>query len=227
LEKTAPDAQTGRRVVTNLRLPGQYDERLLGSVGLQGPYYNWNRWYLPSMGRYLELDPIAVQGEFNGPHGPEWYGYAEGNPLRWTDPTGESAEVCWRRILGWPLSQSDGRHCYVRYNGSPDQSTSYYAPFLWWGWPTVGKDLGPGPGDECHAIDPGTCTNCGMRDTSSIDTCLAAKMQECGQCSYSINGFNCCDCVARAIEKCGGKYPGPWPKNNGWGPSNRKASCGG
>jgi hypothetical protein len=26
-------------VVTNLRLPGQYDERLLASVGLQGPYY--------------------------------------------------------------------------------------------------------------------------------------------------------------------------------------------
>jgi hypothetical protein len=29
--------------VTSLRLPGQYDERLFGSLGLQGPYYNWNR----------------------------------------------------------------------------------------------------------------------------------------------------------------------------------------
>jgi hypothetical protein len=27
---------SGRPIVTNLRLPGQYDERLLGSVGLQG-----------------------------------------------------------------------------------------------------------------------------------------------------------------------------------------------
>jgi uncharacterized protein RhaS with RHS repeats len=45
--------------VTNLRLPGQYDERLLPGSGIQGPYYNWNRWYLPSMGRYMELDPIA------------------------------------------------------------------------------------------------------------------------------------------------------------------------
>jgi hypothetical protein len=39
----------GRTVVTNLRLPGQHDERLLGSIGLKGPYYNWNRWYLPSV----------------------------------------------------------------------------------------------------------------------------------------------------------------------------------
>ncbi len=56
-EKTATDPLSGRTVVTNLRLPGQYDERLLGSLGLQGPYYNWNRWYLPGVGRYLELDP--------------------------------------------------------------------------------------------------------------------------------------------------------------------------
>jgi len=53
-EKTVTDPLSGQVVVTNLRLPGQYDERLLGSLGLQGPYYNWNRWYLPGVGRYLE-----------------------------------------------------------------------------------------------------------------------------------------------------------------------------
>jgi RHS repeat-associated protein len=88
LESMTPDPQTGRTVVTNLRLPGQYDERLLGSVGLQGPYYNWNRWYVPGAGRYLELDPVALAGGFNGDFGPEWYGYAGSNPLRYTDPTG-------------------------------------------------------------------------------------------------------------------------------------------
>jgi hypothetical protein len=52
-------------MVTNLRLPGQY-ERLLRSLGLQGPYYNWNRWYLPGVGGgYLELDPLALRGQFN------------------------------------------------------------------------------------------------------------------------------------------------------------------
>jgi RHS repeat-associated protein len=91
VETTTPDPETGKTVVTNLRLPGQYDERLLGSLGLQGPYYNWNRWYLPSVGRYLELDPIAKEGEINGPGVPDWYGYANGNPLRFQDPRGDQA----------------------------------------------------------------------------------------------------------------------------------------
>jgi RHS repeat-associated protein len=80
-----------RPIVTNLRLPGQYDERLFaaaGLSGLQGPYYNWNRWYLPGLGRYLELDPVALDGEFSGPLGPEWYAYAGDNPLRFVDPAG-------------------------------------------------------------------------------------------------------------------------------------------
>lgn len=99
LEKTAPDSVTGQTVVTNLRLPGQYDERLLASIGLQGPYYNWNRWYLPSIGRYLELDPPALQGLLDvrgkvlGP-APEWYACARGNPLRYTDPKGLYGTKC-------------------------------------------------------------------------------------------------------------------------------------
>jgi RHS repeat-associated protein len=78
-------------MVTNLRLPGQYDERLLSSLGLQGPYYNWNRWYLPSIGRYLELDPWALRGGLNSGLTPDWYSYASGNPLTYTDPRGLQA----------------------------------------------------------------------------------------------------------------------------------------
>jgi RHS repeat-associated protein len=81
-------AETLTTVVTNLRLPGQYDERLLGGIGVQGPFYNWNRWYLPSAGRYLELDPIAASGGFNGPWGPEWFGYASGRPVSLQDADG-------------------------------------------------------------------------------------------------------------------------------------------
>ncbi len=80
--------------MTNLRLPGQYDERLLASLGLQGPYYNWNRWYLPGVGRYLELDPLAVAGwptsdAVQVSYLPlPWYGYADDNPLAYADPEG-------------------------------------------------------------------------------------------------------------------------------------------
>lgn len=108
-EATTPDPATGRTVVTNLRLPGQYDERLLGSVGLQGPYYNWNRWYLPGVGRYLELDPIGLAGKFNTKYGIDWYAYALGNPLRHVDPRGLSVppEIIGElagQILEWILS---------------------------------------------------------------------------------------------------------------------------
>jgi len=95
-EKQTIDPLSGRVVVTNLRLPGQYDERLLNSLGLQGPYYNWNRWYLPGVGRYLELDPIATAGGFNTDFVPDWYNYALGNPLRYYDPDGLFV------ILPWP-----------------------------------------------------------------------------------------------------------------------------
>jgi RHS repeat-associated protein len=104
--------------VTNLRLPGQYDERLCaaaGISGLQGPYYNWNRWYLPSAGRYLELDPqwmlLAPQPEHGGFYAPDWYGYAAGNPFRFIDPYGlcniaqeasryDQAYANWRQTPG-------------------------------------------------------------------------------------------------------------------------------
>ena len=86
------ETASGRQKVTNLRLPGQYDERLLGSVGLQGPYYNWNRWYLPSVGRYLELDPESFKGhvvpQSENRRVPEWYAYAGANPWRFVDPDG-------------------------------------------------------------------------------------------------------------------------------------------
>jgi len=78
-------------VVINLRLPGQYDERLFQQAGftnLQGPYYNQARWYLPGVGRYLEPDPIAMRGGFNGYYGADWYGYALANPLSRIDARG-------------------------------------------------------------------------------------------------------------------------------------------
>jgi RHS repeat-associated protein len=107
-ETTTPDPETGKTVVTNLRLPGQYDERMLGTLGLQGPYYNWNRWYLPSAGRYLELDPVAKKGGFNGRWGPEWYTYADGNPLRHTDPRGLAIWICNRKT-----DFGIGNHAYL------------------------------------------------------------------------------------------------------------------
>lgn len=61
----------------NLRFPGQYYD---AETGL---HYNYYRDYDPSTGRYLQPDPIGLAG------GPNPYTYANNNPLRFIDPTGE------------------------------------------------------------------------------------------------------------------------------------------
>ena len=47
-------------------------------------YYNRYRDYDPTTGRYIQADPIGLAGGANP------YLYANGNPLRYVDPTGET-----------------------------------------------------------------------------------------------------------------------------------------
>src|SRR6185312_5944127 len=67
----------------NLRFPGQYYDAEKASN------YNYFRDYDPAIGRYVESDPIGLKGGLNT------YVYGQGDPLRYTDPTGRfsAAEV--------------------------------------------------------------------------------------------------------------------------------------
>jgi RHS repeat-associated protein len=131
--------------VTNLRLPGQYDERLLGTLGLQGPYYNWNRWYLPGVGRYFELDPMNLRGLVD-PSGrlltpaPDWYGYARANPLSYIDPLGlyGTANCAYyeqrcRESGGWYYCHVAQFFCNHVFPSPPDPDPDHSADYE--GWP--------------------------------------------------------------------------------------------
>src|SRR5713226_9656716 len=66
----------GSSTTNPLRFPGQqYD-------AVTGLHYNFFRDYDPSVGRYVESDPIGLNGGLNT------YTYVTGNPLRWIDPRG-------------------------------------------------------------------------------------------------------------------------------------------
>ncbi len=85
-----PDGDLSATTV-NLRFPGQYFDQETGF------HYNYFRTYDPSIGRYVESDPIGLYGGLNT------YGYANQNATKYIDPTGESGMlVGLSRVTGNP-----------------------------------------------------------------------------------------------------------------------------
>lgn len=78
-----PDGD-GQLAKVYLRFPGQYyDEE-------SGLHYNWHRYYVPRLGRYLSSDPIGIVGGINT------YAYANNAPTMYADPMGLSPDYWWR-----------------------------------------------------------------------------------------------------------------------------------
>ncbi|WP_155767331.1 RHS repeat-associated core domain-containing protein [Acinetobacter gyllenbergii] len=75
-------------ITFNLRFPGQYYD-----VGTN-QFYNHNRYYNPELGRYMEPDPIGLEGGSNP------YAYALNNPIMYVDSTGAIATPIITGLIG-------------------------------------------------------------------------------------------------------------------------------
>jgi RHS repeat-associated protein len=102
-----PDGDS-REFTLNLRFPGQYyDEE-------SGLHYNYFRNYDPEIGRYIESDPVGLEG------GSNVFGYALQNPLSFIDPMGLAVTGEWIEPPRFNLSSYGvDRFELVRGSGSP------------------------------------------------------------------------------------------------------------
>ena len=113
---------TTELIENNLRFPGQYYDAETDT------HYNYHRDYDPSLGRYLQKDPIGLEGGINT------YAYVGGNPLKYFDSQGLSW-TCFYEISSGHIGCYDDetdektyedKKCYSGYGEDKNKKESQF-----------------------------------------------------------------------------------------------------
>ena len=81
----------------SLMFPGQYADMETALNDNTPLFHNWHRTYDPTLGRYLQSDPIGLEGGINR------YAYVGGNPMGYVDEDGQIAHIVVGGLVGGVL----------------------------------------------------------------------------------------------------------------------------
>jgi RHS repeat-associated protein len=166
----------------NLRLPGQYTQAEANNL-------SQNHWrdYDPSIGRYIQADPLGIEA------GPNVFSYVDNDPYDLTDPRGLDITV------GFFGGSATG-HLGIGTNG-PMSTYGFYPQANSPAYPGIEQpDSGPGSPNPNGPTEWFTIKTTPQQDTAVPDL-IAEMRRKPGW--WLLSGRNCANIVAEALARAG------------------------